>query len=51
MTNPRKVSVGGFHPILTRGNRVGYRNQGVKDSAGFLTIQYYEMQKMRSMDK
>ena len=31
----REVSVGGFHPILTRGNRVGYRNRGVKDSAGF----------------
>jgi hypothetical protein len=31
----REVSVGGFHPILTRGNRVGYRNWGVKSSAGF----------------
>ena len=27
----------GFHPILTRGNRMGYRNWGVKDSAGFNT--------------
>jgi len=29
--------VNGFHPILTRGNRMDYRNRGVKDSAGFNT--------------
>lgn len=31
----REVSVGGFHPILTRGHRMDYRNRGVKDSAGY----------------
>jgi hypothetical protein len=31
----REVSVGGFHPIQTMGHRMGYRNWGVKSSAGF----------------
>jgi hypothetical protein len=31
----REVSVNGFHPIQTMGNRMGYRNRGVKGSAGY----------------
>jgi len=29
--------VGGFHPIQTMGHRMGYRNRGVNDSAGYNT--------------
>jgi hypothetical protein len=37
-SDSREVSVGGFHPILTRDNRMDYRIRGVKGFAGFQRV-------------